>query len=118
MIPVNETESNAQTPSPKCPLVESAGEFIPIEQTSFYAQPITSVAKEAEVFLKQCYLEQGLAELFPPRWQFVKDSIERTGTYEPTYDELAYGAKLAWRNSNRCVGRYFWHCLQLLDQRH
>jgi len=111
-------DGNAQTPTSQRPAVQLAGGITPIEQTSFYAEPITSIAKEAEVFLKQCYLEQGLAEVFLPRWQEVKESIDRTGTYEHTSDELAYGAKLAWRNSSRCIGRYFWHTLQLRDMRH
>ena len=111
-------DGNAQTPTSQRPAVQLAGGITPIEQTSFYAEPITSIAKEAEVFLKQCYLEQGLTEVFLPRWQEVKELIYRTGTYEHTSDELAYGAKLAWRNSSRCIGRYFWLTLQLRDMRH
>ena len=111
-------DGNAQTPTSQRPAVQLAGGITPIEQISIYVQPINSVAKEAEVFLKQCYLEQGLAEVFLPRWQEVKESIERTGTYEHTYDELAYGTKLSWRNSNRCLGRNFWRSLQLRDMRH
>jgi nitric-oxide synthase len=111
-------EGKAQPLMSQRPAVQLAGEITPIEQTSFYAEPITSIAKEAEVFLKQCYLEQGLTEVFLPRWQEVKEVIDRTGTYEHTSDELAYGAKLAWRNSSRCIGRYFWHTLQLRDMRH
>ena len=111
-------EGNAQTSISQRPAVQLAGGITPIEQNSIYVQPINSVAKEAEVFLKQCYLEQGLAEVFLPRWQEVKESIERTGTYEHTLDELAYGTKLAWRNSNRCLGRNFWRSLQLRDMRH
>ena len=111
-------DGNAQTLTSQRPAVQLAGGITPIEQTSIYLQPINSVAKEAEVFLKQCYLEQGLPEVFLPRWQEVKESIERTGTYEHTYDELAYGTKLSWRNSNRCLGRNFWRSLQLRDMRH
>jgi nitric-oxide synthase len=111
-------QGNAQSPIVQRAAVQLVGGITPIEQTSFYVQPINSVAQEAEVFLKQCYLEQGLAEVFLPRWQEVKESIDRTGTYEHTYDELTYGARLAWRNSSRCVGRYFWQNLYLQDMRH
>ncbi|BAY22095.1 FHA domain containing protein [Calothrix sp. NIES-2100] len=111
-------EGNVQTAIPQRPAVQLAGGITPIEQMSIYVQPINSVAQEAEVFLKQCYLEQGLAEVFLPRWQEVKESIELTGTYEHTLDELVYGTKLAWRNSNRCLGRNFWRSLQLRDMRH
>src|SRR5690606_29910916 len=29
-----------------------------------------------------------------------------------------YGARIAWRNNSRCIGRLFWKSLQLLDFRH
>lgn len=37
----------------------------------------------------------------------IAKEIDRTGTYTLTTDELTEGAKLAWRNSNRCIGRLF-----------
>ncbi len=76
------------------------------------------MAKEAQAYLKQCYLERGLPEVFLPRWREVEQAIAETGTYEHTLDELSYGARLAWRNSSRCVGRYFWQSLQIRDMRH
>jgi nitric-oxide synthase len=73
---------------------------------------------EAEAFLKQCYAERGLMSVFSERFTEVRQAIEQTGTYEQTFDELAYGAKLAWRNSNRCIGRNFWQNLNIRDMRH
>ncbi|KGF72665.1 hypothetical protein DO97_07005 [Neosynechococcus sphagnicola sy1] len=81
-------------------------------------QPIGSIKAEAEVFLKQCYIDEGIAPIFPYRWEDVEEEIAETGTYQQTYDELVYGAKLAWRNSNRCLGRNFWHNLHVRDMRH
>ncbi|HBB35228.1 MAG TPA: nitric oxide synthase NOS [Cyanobacteria bacterium UBA8803] len=111
-------EGKAQTPVAQRAAVQLAGGITPVEQYSIYVEPVGSVMKEAEAFLKQCYLEQGLPEVFLPRWQEVKEAIDRTGTYEHTYDELVYGARLAWRNSNRCLGRNFWRNLQVRDMRH
>ena len=111
-------DEDGKAKAPVRQVIQLAGGITPIEQYSIYVEPIASVMQEAEVFLKQCYLEQGLAEVFTPRWQEVKAAIEQTGTYEHTYDELAYGTKLAWRNSNRCLGRNFWQSLQLRDMRH
>ena len=34
-------------------------------------------------------------------WQ-VRREVERTGTYRHTTAELAFGARVAWRNSSRC----------------
>lgn len=44
--------------------------------------------------------------------------IELTGTYTQTVEELAYGTRLAWRNSTRCIGRLTWQSLQVRDMRH
>ncbi|WP_342576196.1 nitric oxide synthase oxygenase [Solibacillus sp. FSL K6-1781] len=35
-----------------------------------------------------------------------------------TTDELTHGARVAWRNSNKCIGRLFWNSLNVFDQRH
>jgi nitric-oxide synthase len=41
----------------------------------------------------------------------------RTGTYTQTYDEAAIGARVAWRNSARCIGRVYWRSLVVRDRR-
>ncbi len=109
-------EGNAEPP--KRDAVQVAGGVKSIESYSFDIQPVGEVAKEAEAYLKQCYVERGLPEVFLPRWREVETAIAKTGTYEHTLDELSYGARLAWRNSSRCVGRYFWQSLQIRDLRH
>jgi hypothetical protein len=43
----------------------------------------------------------------------VENSVQTTGTYELTTAELTYGAKTAWRNSARCIGRIQWSKLQV-----
>jgi nitric-oxide synthase, bacterial len=35
----------------------------------------------------------------------VRAEIAATGTYRQTFVEIAYGARWAWRNNSRCVGR-------------
>lgn len=47
------------------------------------------------------------------RWQQIQKEIETTGSYHLTETELIYGAKLAWRNSSRCIGRIQWSKLQV-----
>jgi nitric-oxide synthase len=47
----------------------------------------------------------------------VKESIARTGTYDHTKDELTWGARVAWRNSARCIGRLYWSSLHVRDRR-
>ena len=40
-----------------------------------------------------------------------------TGTYTHTYEELAYGAQMAWRNASKCVSRIQWRNLIVRDRR-
>jgi nitric oxide synthase oxygenase domain/subunit len=48
----------------------------------------------------------------------IVTEIKRTGTYTLTTDELQFGAKTAWRNTARCIGRIQWNKLELQDARH
>ncbi|KAK1792259.1 hypothetical protein P4O66_012215 [Electrophorus voltai] len=51
------------------------------------------------------------------RLEEVKKEIESSGTYQLKDTELIYGAKHAWRNAARCVGRIQWSKLQVFDAR-
>ena len=44
----------------------------------------------------------------------VLQSIEDTGTYELTLEELEFGAKMAWRNAPRCLNRMIWNTLHVI----
>jgi nitric-oxide synthase len=73
---------------------------------------------EAEEFLRRMYAEhRGLGPV-GPRLAEVRAQVAATGTYLHTSAELAYGAKLAWRNSSRCIGRLYWRSLTVRDRRH
>ena len=72
---------------------------------------------EAESFIRHYYQEKGLPDV-ENRVMAVQAEIAETGTYQHTYGELEFGAKVAWRNSNRCIGRLFWESLQVFDRRH
>lgn len=43
--------------------------------------------------------------------------IKAVGEYIPTTEELTLGARVAWRNSNKCIGRLFWQSLHVVDAR-
>jgi nitric-oxide synthase, bacterial len=55
----------------------------------------------------------------PPdqRLRHVRREIAATGTYWHTPAELAFGARVAWRNSSRCIGRLYWRSLRVRDRR-
>jgi nitric-oxide synthase len=48
----------------------------------------------------------------------VRRAIESYGTYEHTAEELVFGARVAWRNAARCIGRLYWRSLVVRDLRH
>ncbi|WP_436855711.1 nitric oxide synthase oxygenase [Staphylococcus caeli] len=75
--------------------------------------------KEAKSFIKTMYNELNYdKERIADRLKEIETDIQATGTYEHTTEELSYGAKMAWRNSNRCIGRFFWESLTVADARH
>lgn len=78
-----------------------------------------NVLIEAEKFIRSCYKELNKTEKeIEERLHQIQQQITEFGYYEHTKLELEYGAKLAWRNSNRCIGRLFWNQLEVIDKRH
>ena len=70
----------------------------------------------AERFITLFHIE---TQAGPPdvRLRQVRREIETTGTYWHTPAELAFGARVAWRNSSRCIGRLYWRSLRVRDRR-
>jgi nitric-oxide synthase len=77
-----------------------------------------SVAGQAVAFVRQYHQEHPAAGDPAPRVRQVLAELERTGGYRHTPDELAFGARVAWRNSARCIGRLYWQSLVVRDLRH
>jgi nitric-oxide synthase, bacterial len=77
---------------------------------------LDSLLANAERFITLFHSENRAG---PPgrRIRHVRREIEMTGTYRHTPAELAFGARVAWRNSSRCIGRLYWRSLQVCDQR-
>lgn len=51
--------------------------------------------------------------------EWLKKRLEdaRHSDFILSTDELTYGARVAWRNSNKCIGRLFWNSLNVFDER-
>lgn len=99
----------------KCPVKK---EGAVIESDSFFIRPIKDVSHEASLFIKQFYTEKNLStKALEQRLEEVQAEINATGTYEHTLDELTFASRVAWRNSTRCVGRYFWGNMIVRDCR-
>lgn len=75
--------------------------------------------EEARAFLDAFHDATGAGKAArQARWSAVRRELARTGHYEHTPEELAYGARLAWRNNGRCIGRLLWESLDVVDCRH
>jgi nitric-oxide synthase, bacterial len=72
---------------------------------------------EALEFVGQFYQENPTGDR-RGRLDQVRLSILDSGTYSHTATELAWGARVAWRNNARCIGRLYWNSLQVRDLRH
>ncbi|MEK4025167.1 nitric oxide synthase oxygenase [Sporosarcina sp. FSL W7-1283] len=73
---------------------------------------------EATQFINHCYDELNISkENQLKRIEEIKNEINTTGTYSHKTFELTHGAKMAWRNSNRCIGRLLWNTLHIFDAR-
>ncbi|MER8044478.1 nitric oxide synthase oxygenase [Streptomyces sp. NPDC094032] len=73
---------------------------------------------EAEAFVRQFHREQPRAGDVESRVREVLGEIDRSGTYEHSPAELAFGARVAWRNAARCIGRLYWRSMVVRDLRH
>ena len=71
---------------------------------------------EAESFIEQVHSELDIPGC-AKRIAEIGDEINATGTYLHLPHELEHGARMAWRNSNRCIGRLFWKSLMVRDCR-
>lgn len=83
---------------------------------TYYNEQLHTAAKQ---FIDEAYTELGHSEtVIADRLSQIAEEIAATGTYSHTSEELTHGARMAWRNSNRCIGRFFWQMLTVLDYRH
>ncbi|NUW31682.1 nitric oxide synthase oxygenase [Nonomuraea sp. SMC257] len=73
--------------------------------------------REAERFIRLFHAENPAAGPPQARLREVAADIARYGTYAHTFAELEFGARVAWRNSNRCIGRLYWRSLRVRDRR-
>ncbi|KAK9297866.1 hypothetical protein QLX08_008617 [Tetragonisca angustula] len=74
----------------------------------------------AKDFLEQYFssIRRLNSEAHRIRWESVQKEVMALGTYQLTETELVFGAKLAWRNATRCIGRIQWSKLQVFDCRY
>src|SRR5260370_33126781 len=82
------------------------------------AQPGTGeLLAAAERFITLFHDENPGAGASADRMRQVRAEIGAHGTYRHTPSELEFAARVAWRNSSRCIGRLYWRTLRARDRR-
>lgn len=81
--------------------------------------PTEQLLGQARDFINQYYnsIKRSGSQAHEQRLQEVEAEVAATGTYQLRESELVFGAKQAWRNAPRCVGRIQWGKLQVFDAR-
>ncbi len=100
-----------------CPFTSASPSDAP-QHRPHASVPHVTDRREAESFVRQFHHEQSDAGDVERRVREVLAEIDRTGTYEHTPAELSFGARVAWRNAARCIGRLYWRSLVVRDLRH
>lgn len=72
-----------------------------------------TISKETEDFLELFANEYNKDE----HWLAEQKRLLSEEQFELTTEMLEAGAKIAWRNSNKCIGRLFWQSLKVFDRR-
>ncbi len=99
-----------------CPARRSAAAPVAVAEPAS-AGDVDIDLDEAEDFVRLFHAENPDAGDVERRVARVRAEIARTGAYRHTGAELSFGARVAWRNSARCIGRLYWRSLRVRDLR-
>ncbi|XP_054155441.1 nitric oxide synthase, salivary gland-like [Oppia nitens] len=95
------------------------------KSTLYQSQPrhtrtIDEVIDESKHFIEQYYasIKRVNTAAHELRCREIVKEVNEKGTYTLKETELIFGAKLAWRNAPRCIGRIQWSKLQVFDARY
>jgi nitric-oxide synthase, bacterial len=94
--------------------VQDGGFVLPQRPQTMRSNDVMAQAYE---FLELLHREVPSAGSLRQRWDEVRHEIEETGSYRHNRTELTFGARVAWRQSVRCVGRVRWPALVVRDAR-
>jgi nitric-oxide synthase, bacterial len=79
---------------------------------------MSELVAAAQEFFDQLTAEKAAAAPAAERLAQVRHEIAASGSYWQTAAELSWGAKVAWRNTPRCLGKFYWKALTVRDMRH
>lgn len=73
---------------------------------------------KARDFLRLCAEELGWGDArLRRRMAQTRSALDQGLPPEHSVDEFAHGARVAWRNASKCIGRISWRTLQVRDRR-
>jgi hypothetical protein len=81
---------------------------------------MTQDQRDEAIAFQTLLLEEGLCtkQDAERRLEEIETSISESDSYTLTTLECTHGARVAWRNSIRCIGRLFWKGMHVFDKRH
>jgi len=94
----------------KCPFHQAAGAGVPVSTAPF-------TGDESADFLQEAAAAGVLTSGPADRLEAYRREIAAGRAAPFTAGELAHAARLAWRNSARCIGRLHWRSLRVRDRR-
>ena len=105
----------------RCPISRLSGSYVgrtdPLSARLRRISPLER-SEEARAFLDLFAQQTDMPKSsLRQRWADISRSLRRTGSYTHTPEELAFGARVAWRNNGHCIGRLFWESLEVVDAR-
>ncbi|RAG80857.1 nitric oxide synthase oxygenase [Streptacidiphilus pinicola] len=98
-----------------CPVVHQAPPVPPHPAAPSSGPPPLLYA--AEDFVRAHAAESARPVDVEARLREVRVELAARGSYTHTPEELAFGARVAWRNAARCIGRLYWRSLVVRDLR-
>ena len=81
---------------------------------------MTQDQRDEAIAFQTLLLEEGLCTKKDAerRLEEIETSLAESDSYTLTTLECTHGARVAWRNSIRCIGRLFWKGMHVFDKRH
>ena len=98
-----------------CPYSATTAPFDDLTELDAVGAPVD--LDEARSWLEMFFAETQPRADLEQRWRAIEADVEATGTYAHTFEELEWGARVAWRQSVRCIGRARWQSLVVRDAR-
>lgn len=90
-----------------------------MQKCPFHQSPVASAADGEEIhdFFRLAAVEGALSGSLPERVTAAVAAVAAGRVSALSEEELAFAARVAWRNQARCIGRLYWRSLRVRDCR-